>query len=195
MGSAVHYPPRKYRHVVGHEELFIDHPAKKRSWGKFRAWYRQNAELLAARWKIVIDKRFHVSHHTALIRNHLREVGLNRFDLLKPETFTIAKILHKDETILGAIVGHVDNGGSALIAITNLRVIYLDQIPLFSKMDEINQATIAGVSSNGNRWGNEVILYTSMGSFRLQGVNTTAATIFVKAVERSAIDLQTVGAR
>jgi len=148
----------------------------------------QSTNVMDAQLKTLLDKRMRASYRNNIVRQYLRGVGLSGFDLLKPETYSIAKLLHKNEIIEGAIVGHLDEGGSALIVVTDLRVIYLNQIPLFTKMDEVGYGIVTGVTSNGGRWEKTVILHTGIGDFTLTGVNPTAAKKFVDAIERIAID-------
>jgi len=186
------YQPVRYHHIK-QEDLYIDHRNEKSPWEKFKERVLQSADILDARLKTVFDKRLRASYRTNFVRNCLRGVGLNSFDLMKSETFYIAKLLHKDETILGAVVGRLNEGGSALMVVTDLRIIYLNQIPLFTKMDEIGYAIVAGISSNDDRWGASVTLHTAIGDYALRNVNTTAAKKFVDAIERVAIDQHKVG--
>jgi len=191
MSHVINYQPVRYHHIK-QEDLYIDHRTKKTFWKKMKEQMLQSADIMDARLKTIFDKRMRASLRTSLIRQYLRGVGLNGFDLLKPETFYIAKLLHKDEVIEGAIVGHLDEGGSAMIIVTDLRVIYLNQIPLFTKMDEVGYGIVTGVTSNGNRWDKTVTLHTGIGDFSLHGVNPIAAKKFVDAIERVAIDTKSV---
>ena len=187
MSHAMNYQSTRYHHIK-QEDLYIDHRSKNSFWQKMKEQILQSLDIIDARLKTVLDKRIRASFRTNLTRQYLRGVGLNDFDLLKPETFYIAKLLHKNEVIKGAIVGHLDEGGSAIIVVTDLRVIYLNQIPLFTKMDEVGYGIVIGVTSNGNRWSKTVILHTGIGDFSLHSVNPVAAKKFVDAIERIAID-------
>lgn len=187
MSTTMNYQTRRYSHI-GHDELYIDHHDKNGTWNRFKNQLKHGTELFNARWKIMVDKQLRASYWTNLVRNYLRGVGLSGLDMLKPETFYISKLLHKDEKILGAVVGKLDEGGSALIVVTDLRVIYLNQIPLFTKMDEVGYAIITGISSNDGRWESTVTLHTGVGDFKLHNVNPAAAKTFVTAIERIAID-------
>lgn len=121
-------------------------------------------------------------------RRRLRELGLSWWDMLKPETFYISNLLHSDEKLLGAVCGRIDNGQSALLVVTNLRIIYLNQIPLFKNMEEMNYDAVDGVSSEVGRLDTSVTLHTSIREFTLHAVNSNAASKFVDSVERVSID-------
>lgn len=118
----------------------------------------------------------------------MRRLGLNWLDMLRPETFYIGKILHENEKLLGAACGRLDDGGSALLVVTDLRIIYLNQIPLFTNMDEMKYDAVDGVSSEIGRLDASVTLHTAMKEFTLHAVNITAASKFVEGVERMCID-------
>lgn len=133
------------------------------------------------------EKPLKGSKRTA-VRRRLRELGLNWLDMLRPETFYIAKILHDGEKLLGVACGRLDDGASALLAVTDLRIIYLNQIPLFTNMDEVKYDAVDGVSSEIGRLDASVTLHTGMREFTLHAVNINAASKFVESVERVSID-------
>lgn len=187
MSYVMNYQPVKYHHL-GSGDLYIDHRKKEGFWAKMKRQMREGMELLDARLRILFDKRARVAYRTYLVRQQLREVGLNGLDLLKSETFYIAKLLHKEEKILGAIIGRLDEGGTALIAVTNLRIIYLNQIPLFTNINEIKYDVVEGISSDIGRWDATVTLQTEVGNFTLSAVNINAASCFVESIERVSID-------
>lgn len=151
---------------------------------------QQWLELLDTRSRIRFDKRARSKYRARSIRQELRELGLNRRDMLKPETSYIGTILHPDEKILGVACGHLDEGGSALLAVTSLRIIYLNQIPMYTKMDEINYEAVNAVSSDMGSSNATVTLHTGMGDFTLHSVNVKAASRFVDSVERVSIDIK-----
>lgn len=187
MSHAINYQPARYGRI-GQGELYVDHRQKKSAWKNLKTRVRRGVELVNAKLKTIFDARLRASYHTNLVRQYLRGVGLSGLDLLKPETFYIAKLLHKNEVILGAIVGKLEEGGSALIVVTDLRVIYLNQIPLFTKMDEVGYGIVTGITSNAGQWDASVTLHTGIGDFTLHSVNPNAARTFVEAVENVAVD-------
>lgn len=75
-----------------------------------------------------------------------------------------------------------------MIVVTNLRVIYLNQMPFFTKMDEVGYGIVTGITSDQGLWAVTVTLHTGIGTFMVHGVNHIAAEKFVEAVERVAID-------
>lgn len=135
-----------------------------------------------------LDMRARLDYRARTARQELRELGLSRLDLLRPETSYIGEILHADEKILGVACGHLDEGGSALLAVTTLRIIYVNQIPMFTKMDEINYEAVTAVSSEIGSSKATITLHTRMGDFTLHSVNIKAASKFVDSVEQVSID-------
>lgn len=121
------------------------------------------------------------------VRQELRSVGISGFDLLKPETYSIARVLMPNELILAAICGKVNNEGSALLVVTDKRVIYLNEIPLFTNMDEVGYGVVTGISSEVGRWDATITLHTGIKDFTMHSINTEAANNFVYIVERYCI--------
>lgn len=183
----MNYQPTKY-HNIGQEELFIDHHQSEGFWGRVSRRLREIAEVWDARLRLLVDKRARSTYRVRLVRQQLRDVGLSSLDLMKPETHSIAKLLHKNEKILGAMVGYLENGGSALLVATNLRVVCLNQIPLFTNMDEMKYDAINAVSTDSGRWSATVTLHTDIKDFTFHSVTLSAAAQFVESIEKVSID-------
>jgi len=149
--------------------------------------FRRPREFVAARYKLFTQHRARRLYKENKAREQLQDVGLNNFDLMKPETFYIAKILHPNEIIMAAICGHIENGASALLVITNTRIIYLNQIPLFTTFEEIGHGVVEGVTIDIGQFDAKVHLLTGVGNFELHNVNLDAAETFIEVAEELAV--------
>jgi len=121
-------------------------------------------------------------------REQLREVGLNSIDMLRGETFNLASILLSDEDIVAGVFGRSKDGGSVLFLITNLRIISISQIPLFTDTDEFALSAVNGVSLDSSRFGSTIEIYTSIGNYSIHTHNKEAADRFVEFLEHTAIE-------
>jgi PH (Pleckstrin Homology) domain-containing protein len=130
--------------------------------------------------------RFYKNQHTL---HELQDAGLTNFDLHRRESRHIVGYLHGYEHIKAAVRGKLADDGWSLLVATNLRIIYLHQIPLFSHMDEISYDLVSGVTCNqvGN-WYGSLTLHTRTKDYELNFVSIVAANKFANFVERMAID-------
>jgi len=117
------------------------------------------------------------------VRQQLRSVGISGFDLLRPESYSIARVLRADERILAAICGKVNNEGSALLVVTDKRILYLNDIPLFTNIDEVGYGVVTGISSDIGRWDATITLHTGIKDFEMHSVNIEAANNFIYTVD------------
>ncbi len=141
-------------------------------------------DRVGARYKIITDQQERRTHLTSITRRQLQVVGLHRLDMLKPETFYIAKILDTNEKVQAAICGHIEDGASVLLVITNSRIIYLNQIPLFTTIEEIGYGIVQAISIEIGQFSAAVCLYTGVGNFLVHNVNLEAASNFVRVTEK-----------
>jgi hypothetical protein len=127
-------------------------------------------------------------------RQELREAGLGPLNMLTIESHNIHKLLHANEHIRAAICGRSNlRALPALIVATNLRVIYLHRIPLFTTMDEIPYDLVSGVSySRVGPWYAAVTLHTRNGDYELTFVNLKSANRFIETIEQSSIDSRAI---
>jgi len=112
------------------------------------------------------------------IRNQMLERGLNPWDLMRSETHHLEEVLFDNEYIVAAVSGRTKNMGSALLLMTNLRVIYLNQIPLFTDIDEIGYGTISGVTLDTSKWSAVLTLHTALGDFTIRTFNIRSSRSF-----------------
>ena len=188
MSHAVNYRPFLKSQSVFKDTLYIDHE-KHTPWHDMREAIDVRIQAIKARLTILLDEQERQSAQTKNVRRQLRSVGISGIDLLKPETYSIASILKPDELVLAAICGKVAGEGSALLVVSDLRVIYLNQIPFFTTMDEIGYDIVTGVSSSIGQWDAQIILHTRIKDFKMRSVNLEAASNFVYIVERYCIDM------
>lgn len=122
-----------------------------------------------------------------VLKQQLRNAGLNGFDLLRPEALQIADTLVEGEKVIAAVCGRTKSDRSAMLVLTKFRIIYLNQEPFYTDMDEVSFGTIGGISLDVGLWSATISIYTPMGEFVLRTMNVQAAQNFVDWIERSVI--------
>lgn len=139
------------------------------------------------------DKRLLRYYKNQHILHELEDTGLTNFDLHRRESKHIIRYLHPYEHVKAAVRGKLPDGGWALIVATNLRVIFLHDIPLFSNMEEISYDLVSGVTCNqiGNFYAS-ITLSTRSHDYELSFVSLSAARKFVDFLEKMAVDRETV---
>jgi hypothetical protein len=102
---------------------------------------------------IELDKTAKVQPtHKQRIDKELKAVGVTWYGMLKFSVHHLPKIIHEDEHIKGVVYGRYRDrsGGSnwneGMLIATDLRVIFLDHKPGFTKIDEITYDVVSGVS-------------------------------------------------
>lgn len=169
------------------DTLYIDH-SKQSWWNHFTQIVSLKSQALKSRTKILFDKKKRTNLFTQSVRRQLKSAGISGLDLLRPETFSIAKYLYPNEDILAAIYGKTEDGmGSALLVVTDQRLMYLNQIPLFASLDEFSYEAVGGVSSHMSNWDATVTLHTATGNYTLHSVNAASARNFIYVVEKHCI--------
>ncbi|MBC7546780.1 PH domain-containing protein [Candidatus Saccharibacteria bacterium] len=118
----------------------------------------------------------------------LKSLGADRYDLLLPETHTLASILHPDEQIIGIVYGkyriqnNPQSGRGALVATSN-RVLLIDKKPLFEKIDEMTYQVISGVTYSKVSIAGTVTLHSRVGDIAIRTLNHKCARSFLEAIE------------
>jgi hypothetical protein len=125
--------------------------------------------------------------HADQVRLELGEHGISPHGLRRAESRYLPTIIHEDEHIKAAILGRVFRG-AALLAVTNMRVIFFDRIPLFTNFDELPYGSVMGVSHSAVGLFASVTLRTRMGDYILRYVNKAAARAFVRCIEEVCIN-------
>lgn len=189
MSNAINYRPFMKSRRVFNDVLYIDH-AKHTPWQNIKELFKLRTQTIKAKMTLMFDEREQLSKRTKQVRQQLRSVGISGLDLLKPETYSITSILKPGEDILAAVCGKVNNEGTALLVVTSMRVVYLNQIPFFTTMDEVSYDVVTGVSSSIGQWDAQITLHTRIKDFILRSVKLEAANNFIYVVEKYCIDIQ-----
>lgn len=119
----------------------------------------------------------------------LLEAGLTNIDIRKRECRSLIHYLHPYEHVKGAIRGHLPIGGAGLLVATNLRVIFIRQMPFFTNLDEVSYDVVSSVTCNqvGNLYAS-VTLRTRSGDYELNFVNRQTALKFADFIENMSLD-------
>jgi len=130
--------------------------------------------------------------HRQRIKNELIAVGVTRFGLKKFAVKYLPEIIHNEEHIKGVVYGrYKENGGPALnegiLIATDLRIIFLDHKPGFTKTDEITYDVVSGIKRTMAIFS-AVTLHTRVGDFTIRFANSKCAAIFTKYVEKRRLE-------
>lgn len=126
-------------------------------------------------------------NHKGRIKRELRQLGMTRYGLWKLEARYLPRLIHPSERLKGVVYGHSDEG-SALLAATDRRVIYLDRKPFFVNQDEVTYDVVSGVSSSFAAGEGTVTLHTRVKDFVLRTFNHRAAERFVTYIEARCLE-------
>jgi hypothetical protein len=134
-----------------------------------------------------------IRKHNKLIRNEIRKLGANSYDLLLPETHLLPIIVQPKEIINGIVYGRYkqDNShkepirGRGLLLATDRRVILVDHKPLFLRCLEYPYRTIGGISYGKVGTLITIKLYSRVGNLSITTANSRAADKFVSVIQNS----------
>jgi hypothetical protein len=191
MSQFINYKPLKRSHYMTPEGLYIEHD-KKMGWGHLKEDAALLLTTIKAKVKLVLDNQTQSAQRVKHVKKQLRSVGISGFDLLKPEPHYLASVLKTAELILAAICGKVDDVGSALLVVTDSRIIFLHQLPLLMTTDEVSYDMVDGISSHIGNWEATITLHTTAKDFTIHSVNVEAAHYFIYVVERFCITTQNI---
>lgn len=132
------------------------------------------------------------TEHEERVYQELRAVGVTSFGLKKFSVKYLPKIIHDKEHVKGAVYGRYnDKAGmplnEGLLVATDLRIIFLDHKPGFTKTDEITYEVVSGVSKITAIFSS-VTLRTRLGDFTVRFAKSKAADIFVRYVEERRLE-------
>lgn len=131
--------------------------------------------------------------HKQRINKELKAVGVTWYGMLKFAIRYMPKIIHEDEHIKGVVYGRYrdKSGGSnwneGMLIATDLRVIFLDHKPGFTKIDEITYDVVSGISITTAIFS-AVTLRTRLGDYMIRFANERCAEIFVEYVEERRLE-------
>ncbi len=125
--------------------------------------------------------------HRRRVFKELRQAGMSRFALQRMESRYLPKLIHPAETIGGVVYGMSPEGYAMLVA-TDIRVMFLDRKPLFTKEDEVTFDVVSGVSFNFGGIGASVTLHTRIQDFTIRTFNKACAERFVEYIEARCVE-------
>ena len=135
--------------------------------------------------------------HTQRVNEELKAAGVTWYGMKKFAVRYLPKIIGKNEHIKGIVYGRYrEKNGPAfnegLLMATNLRVMFVDHKPGYSKTDEIAYSAVSGVRITRAIFSS-VTLHTRLGDFSIRFANANCARIFVEYIEsRQQLDKTTV---
>lgn len=128
--------------------------------------------------------KLHMTMH-----NELRELGVDSYDFLLPETHALPSIIHAGEQIIGIVYGRYKHSGidpsqgrGALVATTS-RILLIDKKPMFLKCDELSYSIVSGISHTRVGLAGTITLHTRAGDIQTRTFNKKCADTFVAAIE------------
>lgn len=121
------------------------------------------------------------AHHKR-IRDELKAAGVGSIGRRTPESHELAKLIHPDEHIGGAVYGTYP-GGLAWLVATDQRVIFLDRKPLFATHDEMTYDYVTGITSTRAGFFETVILHSRSHDYSISFVNPKTARVFIQYVD------------
>lgn len=133
-----------------------------------------------------------LTEHEKRIQQELKLAGVSKFGMRKFTVKYLPKIIHKNEHVKGVVYGRYnDNSGmplneGALVA-TDLRIIFLDHKPGFTRTDEITYEVVSGITTITTLFSS-VSLHTKLGDFVVRFANSKCAAIFVSYVEERRLE-------
>jgi len=179
MGNVTYNVPRQY--VTHKAARYAEYYENEQ--GTFANVLKQMYSRIQSRYKIITDKNIRRKRQSKIVRDRLREVGLRGLDLVRPESFYVSTLLKPNEKIKVAISGRVDGGAAALLVMTELRILYINVIPLFTTIEEIGFGIVEAVSMKVAQFDATVCLYTGVGNFTFHRVGIEAASNFVECID------------
>ncbi len=133
-----------------------------------------------------------MTKHADRIIDELKAVGVTGFGMRKFAIKYLHKVIHENEHIKGVVYGrYSESGGPGLsegiLVATDLRIIFLDHKPGFTKTDEVTYDEVFGIKRTTAIFS-AVALHTRLGDFNIRFANSKCASIFVKYVEKRRLE-------
>ena len=125
--------------------------------------------------------------HKERIRQELKDLGMWRPGLLRPEARYLPNIIHPDEAIEAIVYGHNEEGLVMLVA-TDRRAIYLNKKPLFLDEDQVTYDVVLGIDYYSVGPYTTVTLRTQIKDFKVKTCNKACAEAFVDYIESHCLD-------
>lgn len=125
--------------------------------------------------------------HSQRITQELKAAGVTWYGMKKFAIKYLPKTIRQDEHIKGVVYGrYKEKDGPSynegVLIATDLRVMFLDHKPGYTKTDEIGYDSVSGVRMTITILAS-VTLHTRLGEFSLRFANVNCARIFVRYIE------------
>lgn len=138
--------------------------------------------------QLTADDHALASARSAIVRDQIKQLGADAYDLLLPETHALPYALHPHENVLGIVYGRYkqDDGrliGRGVMVATEGRVFLLDKKPLYIRSDEVIYGAVSGVTYTLIGIIGTVTLHSKIGDIKIRTLNQKCARSFVEAVE------------
>jgi len=133
-----------------------------------------------------------ITEHEKRIKQELIAAGVTNFGLKKFAIKYLPKVIHENEHIKGIVYGRYGiEGGPSLnegtLIATDLRIIFLDHKPGYTKKDIITYDVVSGVKITTAIFS-AVTLHTRLGDFVIRFANSNCANRFKKYIESHRIE-------
>ena len=137
--------------------------------------------------------------HQQRIRASLRDLGAAHYDMWLPETSVLPQIIHPGEQLTGIVFGRSTQVGAhaqdtirhrqlaegrGALVVTDLRVLFIDSKPLFTRFDEIPHDDISDVTYSITNPICTVTISTRSGDFSVRTFNSSCAETFMATMEK-----------
>lgn len=128
-----------------------------------------------------------ITEHEKRIRQELLAAGVTKYGMKKFAIKYLPKVIHENEHIKGIVYGRYSvKGGTGFyegtLVATDLRVIFLDHKPGYTKKDIITYDVVSGIKTTTAIFS-AVTLHTRLGDFTIRFANPKCAGIFKKYIE------------
>lgn len=158
----------------------------------YKTYFKPLFSQLSRRYRDARRKRIDVLNDRSLraeqVFIRIKSLGLSRIALTRWEPLHLYGYLHPYEKVYGVVYGKTEDGGRALLAATNARILYIDRNGFLTTMDEIPFDMVSGVSYTRNGiFGIAVTLHTRTKDYSLVCYKALPAENFVNFIEVASI--------
>ena len=130
--------------------------------------------------------------HSDQLRERLRDLGADSYDLILPETKTLPLVIQPEEELEGIVYGRYvldetsgkHSVGRGMLVATDKRVLLIDHKPMFIKSSEIVYGVVSAIAYSKAGLAGTITLHTRLGNVNLRTFNQRCADGFMKAVEK-----------
>ena len=127
--------------------------------------------------------------HEEQIIDELKDCGFSFWQLKSLEVRHLVDFLESNEHILAAVYGYNTGNDRCIIVGTNMRIVYMDYVPMFRSVDEMSYANIQGVTYVTNVLRSTVTLHPSHRDLTLRWVRSGMARRFIDYIEMKSVEV------